>query len=309
MTFARCSSMRTTRSTFKPAPAAAASALARASSTARSQRFPFGPCPILEIESHTGDRCRSRADGDVENVPQLGQLVDTNLDRIARDIPSDRLFAVRVVELRLDVVARCLDGVAGNACGLELREHGRHRFRVDQLRVARGARPRFRSDGDERAIGRSLHDRFAARDDNGQVRSGSLGLSACHSRGRQQSYSGESFQRHEKSIAQLEVGGDGGNGVSEIHKRSNGVNGDETEKTARTKGARVPTAGRHRVGASGRQTRAPLAPPVFASAVLTHPRRRATRGASPHVFSVSPSLTPLLRVNSVRSVSSVVASR
>ena len=48
----------------------------------------------------------------------------------------------------------------------------------------------------------------------------------------------------------------------------------------------MPTAGRHRVGASGRQTRAPLAPPVFASVVLTHPRRRATRGASPRVFSV-----------------------
>ena len=48
----------------------------------------------------------------------------------------------------------------------------------------------------------------------------------------------------------------------------------------------MPTVGRHRVSASGRQTRAPLAPLVFASVVLTHSRRRATRGASPRVFSV-----------------------
>ena len=78
--------------------------------------------------------------------------------------------------------------------------------------------------------------------------------------------------------------GDRGDGVLEIHKRRNGANGDETEKTAgrtRATGARVPTAGRHRVGAAGRQRRAPLAPPVFASVVRPHSRRRATRGASP----------------------------
>ena len=91
--------------------------------------------------------------------------------------------------------------------------------------------------------------------------------------------------------------------TEKIHKRRNGENGDETEKILaivsvrhREGRARVPTAGRHRVGAAGRQTRAPPAPPVFASVVLPHPRRRATRGASPHVFSVSSSLTPFLRL-------------
>ena len=92
---------------------------------------------------------------------------------------------------------------------------------------------------------------------------------------------------------------EGAEETKKIHKRRNGANGDETEKTAgrtRTTRARVPTAGRHRVGASGRQTRAPRALKVFASVVLTHPRRRATRGASPPVFSVCPSLAPFLRL-------------
>ena len=94
------------------------------------------------------------------------------------------------------------------------------------------------------------------------------------------------------------VGGDGGNGEdSQTEKRSERRrNGEETRDEHEQPRARVPTAGRHRVGASGRQTRAPHALEVFASVVLTRPRRRAMRGASPPVFSVCASVGSVLSV-------------
>ncbi len=67
-------------------------------------------------------------------------------------------------------------------------------------------------------------------------------------------------------------GGDGGDGEdSQTEERSQRRrNGEDSGTKANKRGARVPTAGRH--------------------------RRRATRGASPPVFSVCPSLAPFLRL-------------
>src|SRR6476620_6979456 len=50
-------------------------------------------------------------------------------------------------------------------------------------------------------------------------------------------------------------------------------------------------------------------PVVFASAALSLPRRRALRGASLALFSVSPSLAPFLRVNFLRALCQLRAGR
>ena len=114
-------------STFTPAPAgrgigpgarvgrrAAALRVRRASRSFRSKRTP--PTDVAPDPT-----------ADAEHSPTRVDVVDAHLDRIARHVSAQRLPAVGVVELRLQVVGDGADRVCAEVQPLQLRHDGGHR--------------------------------------------------------------------------------------------------------------------------------------------------------------------------------------
>ena len=106
--------MRTTRSTDRLAPDAAASARASPSLDRALERFTLERRSVLQVEPQAVNHRRARRSRGVEDLADAGEIVHANVDGVASDEASGCLPAVVVVELQLEVERRGTDRLLGN---------------------------------------------------------------------------------------------------------------------------------------------------------------------------------------------------
>ena len=137
-----------------------------------AQRFTFGGRSILQVEPHAADRRGARRHRLLEELAEAWQIVHPQLDAVAGDVAAQRLAAVVVVELGLQIVAARLDGVAAQPRALHLLQHRRHRVGVELLGLARALCPRLDAHLHPGAIRSALDAAFARCDGYRAFRSG-----------------------------------------------------------------------------------------------------------------------------------------
>ena len=148
-----------------PAAFANASARERASPTASASALLLRGLTVFQVEADVAHRRRARRHRRVDYFADLLDRVDTHFNRVARDIAAQRLLAVVVVELRLQIERDRAHGVARNAGRLQPLLHGGHRLGVLLLRGFRQFRARFRGDRHICAIGRGRDEALSVRHD------------------------------------------------------------------------------------------------------------------------------------------------
>jgi hypothetical protein len=77
------------------------------------QRLALDLRAVLQVEPNAADVGGARRDRDVDDLTDPRDVVEPHLDAVARDVAAQRLPAVLVVELRLQVVGARADRVVG----------------------------------------------------------------------------------------------------------------------------------------------------------------------------------------------------
>ena len=114
------SSTRTTRSIVAPGAGRCRLCPRARIGNGLPKRVALQPGAVAHIEPHAGDGGRPARGCRVDDDPDAIHVVEPDLDDIARNVRTERLTPVRVVELRLQLVANRPYGIFRHVLALDL---------------------------------------------------------------------------------------------------------------------------------------------------------------------------------------------